>query len=118
MAQHFLNSNNINGSRLPASMAIPSSTHITQDNYDYELQQLMERERQLMTAQKQLPIDNNVIASQNTSYVPSSENLYRYVRQNQNTPPIDQRVLQPTSTNISAPLSSTKPLRIIIIRHA
>ncbi|CAF3450319.1 unnamed protein product [Rotaria sp. Silwood1] len=118
MAHHFLNSNNISGNRRPASVAASTSNHITQDNFDYELKQLMEQERQLMAAQKQLPIDNNVITPQNTSYIPSGDNLYRYVQQHQNTPPIDQRVLQPTSTNISAQSSPTKPLRIIIIRHA
>ncbi|CAF2613411.1 unnamed protein product [Rotaria sp. Silwood2] len=119
MAHHILNgNNNKSGSGRPASITLPTSKHITQENYDYELKKLMERERQLMATQQQLPKDNNVITSQKTPYIPSGDGLYRYVQQQQATSPIDQRVLPPTSATISANSLPVKPLRIIIIRHA
>ncbi|CAF1134016.1 unnamed protein product [Rotaria sordida] len=122
MAYHIYGSNNNNsGNRQSSSVIMPTSDHITQDNYDYdydyELKKLMDREHQLMITQ-QLPIDNNVIGRQNTSYIPLDDGIYRYVQQHQTNSPIDQLLLPPTSTTTMESSWPAKPLRIIIIRHA
>jgi len=47
MEHHFVNDNN----RRISTINMPTNNQIAKDSYEYEVMRLMERERQLMTAQ-------------------------------------------------------------------
>jgi hypothetical protein len=47
MEQYFFNDNN----RRTSTITMPTNNQIAKDSYEYELMRLMERERQMMTAQ-------------------------------------------------------------------
>lgn len=53
-----------------------------------------------------------------SEYVPPTSAAYRDVQQHQAIPQSERRLLHSSSTIMPTQLSTTKPLRIIIIRHA
>ncbi|CAF3352238.1 unnamed protein product [Rotaria socialis] len=98
-----------NNNRRISSMLAPTNNQMTQNPYDVELMQLMEQERQSVAAQQQLQRANMAAKQQQQQqyqYLPYTNEMYSDV-QSQSAAQINRRIL-PTS----------KPLRIIIIRHA
>ncbi|CAM4805770.1 unnamed protein product [Rotaria magnacalcarata] len=104
MDHNTLSNGTNNNNRRISSMIAPTNNQITKNPYDVELMKLMEQERQAVAAQRQLQRENMAAKQQQYQYLPYTHEIYSDV---QSAAQINRRISP-----------ATKPLQIIIIRHA